>query len=222
MKRLVAAPLLIIITPLLCGDTLHDLIASVRQGVIESRSAAENGLKQLQRIEESDEQRQYSLIKPMRRDIPVGLGPALPLLGVPLDQLKNFDKLSNPDPLAILIDTHHVLHVVLAGDEIVSVVEVVHRDPQGWTTAALGQQFVAERALDVIQTLHFPVAQTVLVKVGGLRLIFVGFERDGLLTLAPINDVPELGLTKGMATSALPLFRKLAPVARTIDGTIPN
>src|ERR1041385_5545333 len=189
MKRLlVAAALLVIVAPLLCGDTIRNVVASARLRATESGLAAENGLKRLEKLDRLDVQRQYGFIKSQGRDTSLGLGPAVPLLGVPLDQLKKFDSVPAPDLPTIVVDTGHVLHVVLAGDEIVSVVEVVHRDPpQGWTTAALGQQYVAERALDVIKALRLQVDQTVLVKVGGVRLVFVGFEKDGLLTLVPIN-----------------------------------
>ena len=151
----------------------------------------------------------------------LGLSESFPIAEVRVDHLGSFVVPGN-DPLALLTDTRRVLYAVRRGETLVSAVEVAEDDELGWRIARLGGRIQVARVLETLRVANASPEDAIVVHVNGLQLVFVGFTRDDVFHLAPLEDLPHHDWSKGQPIPANLIFERLRPDAASFLPRVPS
>jgi hypothetical protein len=144
-------------------------------------------------------------------------GRQMPMYTVPLDRLMEFDQIPNVNAVQALSDMERVFYPIQVSGRTVSGVDMVKRDGV-WVSSRLGGTEFATLIDAAISKLHLQETAIILVEIPALRLQCIGFEKNGVLMLAPTESVPAFEFRAGVAEPARSVFLRLAPWARTHSG----
>jgi len=132
-----------------------------------------------------------------------------------LERLQTYQ--SGNDPLQILAATRLISYPLLTGGGYVTSVSLVELDGK-WVSASFGSSVSTKAILATRQQIardgNIPLPEMFQIRVPVLNLVFVAFVQGGALSIAPIFDLPELGLTASRAYPADAVLRSLVPMAR--------
>jgi len=142
------------------------------------------------------------------------LADPLPEMMIRLDEAAAYKP--GQDPAKLLHDTGTFLVPVAVGGRVQSGITVVKGEKGGFTTAAVGNQWLASNASQRVK--GAPGApkpeKPTLVRVPALRMAFLGRQEKGRLVFQALGDYPELKLKSGESAPAATVFELMAPVAK--------
>ena len=94
--------------------------------------------------------------------------------------------------------------------------------PEGWALESFGSanqiRMVTELRKKLAQREGQAEKALFQVRIPALQLLFVGVERNGVIGLAPLFDMPTYGLKKGEVYPAAQVLEKLVEAARNHNG----
>lgn len=136
-----------------------------------------------------------------------------------LEQLRNYR--SGVAPLQMLGATRSISYPLLTGGGYVTSVSLVELDGR-WVSASFGSPVSTKAILATRNQIgrdgNAPIPEMFQIRVPALNLVFVGFVQGGALSMAPIFDLPNLGLTASRAYPADTVLRSLVPLAQAYNG----
>ena len=132
---------------------------------------------------------------------------------VPLDQLRNYERGS--DPQNLLVEANRMIYPVTVKGQVRSSI-VVTRMGENWQGGSFG-----DAALAKLLTSTRKSQSDFVVWVPALNVYFVASLTNNRLVLIPVLDHPNLGLKVGSPYPAEDAFLALVPAARSYDGS-PN
>jgi hypothetical protein len=143
------------------------------------------------------------------------LGDPLPVFLVPLDQLRRYER--GTDPGALLAPAPRVLYPVTVERQVRSSLAVI-RTEKGLQASSFGspnRTRLIDRARGAsMERTRLPAAAYFEVDVPALNLVFVGHREEQRLMLTPVISDRLAGLEAGATQPAEQVFSALVPAAR--------
>ncbi|MGC4001245.1 MAG: hypothetical protein QM767_28805 [Anaeromyxobacter sp.] len=209
-NRLLIAALLL--APTLAAAQTREPVTHVDEGATRAASEGLSTLRAL--LQQAKNFREMGFESQAELDRAT-LGQPLGTSRVRLDELSAFQ--AGGDPMKLLHDAREALYPVEVDGKVRSSVTVAATE-KGWTARAFGApnrtQLVTQARARAAEVAAVPPTGTALVEVPAMKLVFIGFLKDGALWLAPVLDNPSFGFKANEPVKADEVFKKLAPASK--------
>lgn len=123
----------------------------------------------------------------------------------------------------VLLDTHEIVYPLYVDGALKTAVSIRKRKG-GWKTASIGGSEI--HSLEPVRASHakankLSVKSYYIVRVPGMYLSFLGYDKGKELYLIPTHEHPDVKLAVGKSAPAGDIFAKIKPLAAKYENVLP-